>query len=99
MDPAADKKVYGSIVRKITLLRVLAVLLVSQVILTIASYEDARRQRNKRRAACPFFKRIIYSNDTDCHDQIRMTRGAFFKLANILRERGTFKDMINMKLE
>ena len=28
-----------------------------------------------------------------------MTRGAFFKLANILRERGTIKDTINMKLE
>ena len=35
----------------------------------------------------------------DCHCQIHMTRGAFFKLANILRERGTIKDTINMKLE
>ena len=100
MDHTVDERVYGSIVREITLLRVLAILLAAKAILIVASYEDARRQRRKRRrAVCPFFKRIIYSNDTDCHDQIRMTRGAFFKLANILRERGTIKDTINMKLE
>ena len=35
----------------------------------------------------------------DFHDQVHMTRGSFFKLTNILRERGIIKDTINMKLE
>ena len=44
MDLATDIEVYESIVRKITLLRVLAVLLVAQVVIIVASSEDARRK-------------------------------------------------------
>ena len=43
MDHTVDKKVCKSIVSKITLLRVLAVLLAAQAVLIVASYEDARR--------------------------------------------------------
>ncbi len=35
----------------------------------------------------------------DCHDQICMSREAFIKLVNILKEKGNIKDTINMKFE
>ena len=100
MDPTNDIQVYRSIVRKIMLLHVLYIFLAAQAVFIVAASEDARRYKcKKRRVFCPFYKCIIYSNETDCHDQIHMSRGEFFKLANILREKGSIKDTINMKLE
>ena len=100
MDLIDDIEVQGAIVRKIKVMRTLIVLLASLAVLIVASSQEARRHRNKRRrAACPFYKRIIHSTNTDCHDQIRMSRVAFFRLAKILRQKGSIQDTTNISLE
>ena len=86
MDLIDDIEVQGHIVRKIKVMHLLVVLLASIAVVIVASSQEARRDRHKRRrAACPLYKRIIHSSNTDCHDQICMSRVAFFWLAKILR--------------
>ena len=100
MDLIDDIEVQGVIVRKIKVMRILAVFLASLAMLIVVSSQEARRHRNKRRrATCPFYKHIIHSNNTDFHDQICMSRVAFFCLAKILRQKGSIQDMTNITLE
>ena len=100
MDLIDDIEVQGHIVRKIKVMRLLAVLLASIAVVIVASSQEARRDRHKRRrVACPFYKRIIHYSNTDCHDQIRMSRVAFFRLAKILRHKRSIQDTTNISLE
>ena len=100
MDLIDGIEVHGAIVRKIKIMRMLVVLLATLAVYIVASSQEARRHRRKRRrVACPFYNRIIHSNNTDCHDQIWMSRVAFFWLANILRQKGSIQDTTNITLE
>ena len=95
-----DVQVQGSIVRRFKVMSLLVVLFATLAMYIVASYEEGRRRGHKRRrATCPFYKRIIHSNHIDCHDQIHMSRVAFFRLAEILREKGSIQDTINITLE
>lgn len=47
-----------------------------------------------QRDEIPFYKWNVYSNETNFHDQIYMTRGDFFKIANILRKKGSIQHMV-----
>ena len=100
MDRIDDIEIQGAIVKKIKVMRLLAVLLASLAVIIVASHEEARSKRRKRkRPLRPFYQRIIHSNNTDCHDQIRMSRVAFFRLATILRQKGRIEDTPNLTLE
>ena len=46
-----------------------------------------------------FCRDIIHSNEVDCHDQIQMSRAAFFSLARILRMKGSLRDTLHLELE
>ena len=92
-DVEDDVQVQGAIVRRLKVMHLLVVLLATLAMYIVASYEEGRRQGHKqRRVACPFYKCIIHSNHTYCHDQICMSRVAFFCLAEILREKGCIQD-------
>ena len=100
MAPIKDIRIQVVIVRKTRLIRVLAGILAYLAIVIAKSAQEGRRERRKRqRDEILFYKRIVHSNETDCHDQIRMSRGAFFKLANILRQKGSIEYTLNITVE
>ena len=103
MDPKdilKNKSILGHIARRRRVVCALAVGLAAFAASLAASAQEGRRAiRKRKRGEIPFYKRIIYSNETDCHDQIRMSRGAFFHLASILREKGSIKNTVHLTLE
>lgn len=104
MDPnddfEGDVQVQGAIVRRLKVMHLLVVLRETLAVYIVASHEEGRRKGNKkRRDTCPFYKCIIHYNHRDFHDQIRMSRAAFFRLAEILREKGSIQDTVNISLE
>ena len=60
MDHTNDTQVYGSIVRKITLLHVLAILLAAKAVLIVASYKDARRHKTRQEELLVLSLNILY---------------------------------------
>lgn len=99
-DVEDDVQVQGAIVMRLKLMRLLGILLATLAMYIVSSHEEGRRQGCKRRrAACPFYKCIIHSNHIDCHDQTCMSRVSFFCLAEILREKGSIQDTVNITLE
>lgn len=99
-DVEDDVQVQGAIVRRLKLMCLLVFLLATLVMYIVVSHKEGRRRGHKRRrATCPFYKHIIHSNHTDCHDQVHMSRVAFFLLAEILREKGSIQDIVNITLE
>jgi hypothetical protein len=89
-------EVQGAITRKKKVMRMLAVLLATFAVFIVASSQNVRRKRRKRSL---FYKCIIHTNNTDCHDQIRMSRVAFFRLASILKAKGSIQATTNITLE
>ena len=69
MDKLKDKCIIGVIARKRRVICALVVALATIVASIAASTQEGRRAIHKhKRGEIPFYKRIIYSNDTDCHD-------------------------------
>lgn len=100
MDEIKDIQVQGAIVRKVKVMGMLSIFLTTLVVFIVASSKEDRQHRNKqRRVACPFYKHIIQSNNTNLHHQICMSRVAFFCLAKILRKKGKIINTVNIKLE
>lgn len=100
MDLANDPRIHGFIASRNRVILAIVAALVTFAVSIAASAQEARRERRKRkRDEIPFYKRIIHSNETDCHDQIRMSRRDFFCLAKILRRNGSIKDTINISVE
>ena len=100
MDLANDWRIHGLIARKNRLILAIVTSLVTLAISIAAFAHEARVGRHKRRRdVIPFYKCIIHSNETNCHDQIRMSRRAFFFLAKILRTNRSIKDTLNILLE
>ena len=87
IDDIDDIQVQGAIFKKVKVMGMLVVLLSTLVTFIVASFEEARIHKHKRRrSAYPLYKRIIQSSNTDCHDQLCMIRAAFFHLAEILKQ-------------
>ena len=100
IDDIDDIQVQGAIVKKVKVMGMLVVLLSTLATFIVASFEEARIHKCKqRRAAYPFYKRIIQSSNTDCHDQLRMSQAALFHLAEILRQQGNIQDTVNITLQ
>lgn len=100
MDLLKNKIILGHVARKRRVICALVVGLAAFAASIAAFAQEGRREiRKRKRGEIPFYKCIIYSNDTDCHDQIRMRRGAFFHLATILREKGSITNTVHLTLE
>ena len=100
MDLMEDKNILGHIARKRRVICALVVGLAAFVASIAATTQEGRRAICKRkRDEIPFYKCVIYSNETDCHDQIQMSKQAFFHLADILRQEGSIKNTMHLPLE
>ena len=100
MDLMKNKHILGHVAKKRRVVCALVVGLAAFVASIAATAEEGKRAICKRkRDEIPFYKRVIFSNETDCHDQIQMSKRAFFHLADILREKGTIKNTLNLTLE
>ena len=99
MDPMESIEVQGSIVRKTTYTRILTILFAFVGIAKVLVAREGSQMGKRIRKGNSFCRDIIHSNEVDCHDQIQMSREAFFSLAHILRLKGSLRDTIHLKLE
>jgi hypothetical protein len=75
IDDEDDIEIEGEIMRRTRVLPVVVIVLATLVVSIVECISERRRNMRKRtRDAIPFYKHVINSNETDCHDQIRMTR-------------------------
>ncbi len=100
MDVLKDKRILGHVAKKRRVICALVVSLVAFVASIATVSQESRRSICKRkRGKIPFYKHIVYSNETNCHDQIRMSRQAFFHLADILKQKGSITNTMHLTLE
>ena len=100
MDVLKDKRILGHVAKKRRVICALVVSLAAFAASIAAVAQEGRRSICKRkRGEIPFYKHIVYSNETDCHDQIRMSRQAFFRLVDILRQKGSITNTMHLTLE
>ena len=75
MDLMKNKHILGHVVKKRIFVCALVVGLASFVASIAAIAEEGRRAICKhKRDEIPFYKRVIFSNETNYHDQIRMSK-------------------------